>query len=96
VRFPCPGCAAPIEGRPDRLALRCPGCGALLRSRPAESAGPAPAFDVEVAGRPETRLRVEIPWDAAARRRLTGWLLVAAVATFGMVLALYALARWLR
>lgn len=96
VAFPCPGCAAPIDARPDRFALRCPSCGALLRSRPAESSGPAPAFDVEVAGRPGTRLRVELPWDEAQRRRLSVWLVAAAAVTVALVLVLYVLARLLR
>lgn len=96
MRFPCPGCRAPIDGRPDRFALRCPSCGALLRSRPADSRGPAPAFDVEVAGRPATRLRVEVPWDEAQQRRLANWLAAAAALTLAMVLVLYGLARLLR
>lgn len=96
MRFTCPGCAAPIDGRPDRLALRCPACGALLRSRPAESGGPAPAFDVEVAGRPTTRQRVEVPWDEAQQRRLAAWLAASAALTLAMVVVLYALARLLR
>jgi len=51
---------------------------------------------VEVAGQPRTRLRVEIPWDEAQRRRLATWLVVSAGATVGLVLLLYVLARLLR
>jgi hypothetical protein len=96
VPFPCPGCDAPIEARPERFALRCPACGALLRSRAVETSGPAPLYEVEVSGRPETRRRVEVPWNEAQRRRLSGWLLWASALTVGLVLVLYALARLLR
>jgi hypothetical protein len=96
VPFPCPGCDAPIEARPERFALRCPACGALLRSRAVETSGPAPLYEVEVSGRPETRRRVEVPWNEAQRRRLSAWLLWASALTVGLVLVLYALARLLR
>jgi len=82
-----------VAASPERFALRCPSCGALLRSRATETSGPAPAFDVEVAGRPETRKRVELPWDEAQRRRLSWWLAVSAVVTLALVAVLYALAR---
>jgi hypothetical protein len=95
VSFDCPGCGARIDGRPDRFVLRCSSCG-LLRSRPAESAGAAPAFDVEVAGRPATRRRVELPWDEAQKRRLSAWLGASLALTVAMVGLLYALARLLR
>lgn len=94
--FACPGCGASVEGTPDRFARRCPSCGALLRSRPVETSGPAPVFEVEVAGRKETRRHVELPWDEAQRRRLSRWLVVSAVVTLALVLALFALARLLR
>jgi hypothetical protein len=93
VSFPCPGCGAPIDGRPDRLLLRCDSCGARLRRRSVETSGPNPVFDVEVAGRPQTRLRVEVPWDEAARRRLSAWLFVASVVMVALVLVLFLLAR---
>jgi hypothetical protein len=96
VPFACPGCGATVGGSPDRFARRCPSCGAFLRSRPVETSGPAPVFEVEVAGRPETRRRVELPWDEAQRRRLTRWLVVSAVVTVALVLVLLALARLLR
>lgn len=85
-----------MGGNPDRFARRCPSCGVLLRSRPAETSGPAPAFEVEVAGRPETRRRVELPWDEAQRHRLSRWLVVSAAVTVALVLVLFALARLLR
>ena len=80
----------------DLFVRRCPSCGALVRSRPADSGGPAPAFDVEVAGRPETRRRVELPWDEAQRHRLFRWLALSTAVTLGLVLALLALALFLR
>jgi hypothetical protein len=73
--------------------MRCDSCGARLRRRSVETSGPNPAFEVEVPGRPETRLRVEVPWDEAARRRLSAWLLVASVVTIALVLILFLLAR---
>ncbi len=94
--FPCPGCDAPIDARPERFAVRCPACGALIRCRPLDSSGPLPAFEVQVAGRSETRRRVELPWDQAQRRRLSAWLLWSSVVTLGLVLVLYALARLVR
>lgn len=73
--------------------LRCSACGAVLRSRAVDTEGPTPAFDVEVTGRPETRRRVELAWDPAQRRRLSGWLLVASIVTVALVLVLFLLAR---
>jgi hypothetical protein len=73
--------------------LRCPSCQAVLRSRAVDTSGPAPVFDVEVAGRPETRRRVELAWDPAQRRRLSTWLLVASIVTVALVLVLFLLAR---
>jgi len=51
---------------------------------------------VEVAGRPETRRRVEVPWDERERSRLRTWLFWSSALTLSLVLALYALARFLR
>jgi hypothetical protein len=95
VPFPCPACGLPVERARPRWLFRCPGCGRWLRGRPAETSGPNPAFDVEVAGRPETRRRVEVAWDAAARGRLRAWLLVASAATLALVLVLFLMARLL-
>jgi hypothetical protein len=95
VSFPCPGCDAPIDSRPDRWMLRCPACRAVLRSRADEASGPAPVYDVEVTGQPETRRRVEMAWDPSQRRRLSSWLLVASVVTVALVLVLFVLARTL-
>jgi hypothetical protein len=50
-------------------------------------------FDVEVAGQPETRRRVELGWNPAQRRRLSGWLLLASIVTVALVLVLLLLAR---
>jgi hypothetical protein len=96
VPFPCPACDAPVDASPARPATRCGSCGAVLRSHPAEADGRAPAFDVEVAGRPGVRRRVEVPWDEGQRRRLSRWLLVASAVTLALVVVLYALARLAR
>lgn len=93
--FPCPGCDAPIDARPERFVLRCPSCGALVRSRPLDTSGPRPVYEVYVAGRKQTRRRVELPWDEAQHRRLSAWLLWSSAVTLGLVLVLYALARLL-
>ena len=93
MSFPCPGCDAPIDARPDRFMLRCPACRAVLRSRAVDTTGKAPAFDVEVTGRPDTRRRVEVAWDEAERHRLSAWLLVASIVTVALVLVLFLLAR---
>jgi hypothetical protein len=85
-----------VNRRPSRWALRCPACGALLRSRPAETGGASPTYDVEVAGRPETRRRVEVPWDEAEERRLRAWLFWSSAITLSLVAVLYVLARLLR
>lgn len=94
--FPCPGCDAPVAGRPERFALRCRACGAVIRSRPLETAGPDPAYEVFVAGRRDTLRRVEVPWDEPQRRRLGAWLLWSSAVTLGLVVVLLALARLLR
>jgi hypothetical protein len=57
--------------------------------------GAAPAFEVQVVGRPERRRRVEIPWDETQQRRLARWLVVASIVTAGLVLVLFVLARTL-
>jgi predicted RNA-binding Zn-ribbon protein involved in translation (DUF1610 family) len=96
VTFPCPGCGGAIDRDPGSLALRCPACGAVLRSRAADTSGAQPAFDVEVVGRPDTRRRVEVPWDDDQRRRLASWLAWSSVLTLALVLVLYVVARWYR
>jgi len=93
VTFACPGCDAPIEGRPERPARRCPACHALLRSRAVEADGELPVYQLEVVGRPETRRRVEVAWDEGQRRRLAAWLLWSSLLTVLLVVVLYALAR---
>lgn len=96
MAFPCPGCRAPVRASPEAWALRCPACGALIRCRALEGSRTALAYDVEIAGRPETRQRIEVPWDEDQRRRLASWLAWASAVTLGLVLVLYAAARWLR
>jgi len=95
VSFPCPGCDAPVDARPDRLLLRCEACGARLRGRPVETDGPDPAFEVHVVGRPETARRVEVHWGGDERRLLAAWLGWASVVTLALVLVLFVLARLL-
>jgi hypothetical protein len=51
---------------------------------------------VEVAGRPQTRRRIELPWDEVQRRRLFRWLALSTAVTLGLVLALLALALFVR
>jgi hypothetical protein len=77
---------------PDRFLLRCPACRAILRSRAIDTSGPTPLFEVELAGRPETRRRVEVTWSPAQRRRLSTWLLLASIVTVALVFVLYLLA----
>ena len=96
MAFPCPGCGSTIDALPDRSRLRCPSCGARLRSRPLDASGPDPAFEVEVAGRAQTRRRVELPWNEAQHRRLRAWLFGAAALTVALVAALFLLARLAR
>jgi len=93
VTFPCPGCGSPVGHRPTRWALRCPACGALLRSEAVEASGENPAYEVSVAGRPETRRRVEVSWDENERRRLRAWLVWSSAITVSLVLVLFLLAR---
>jgi len=93
VSFPCPGCGAPIDGRPDRLLLRCAGCGARLSGRSIETGGSNPEFDVHVVGKPELRRRVEVVWDDFERSRLSTWLVVASFVTLALVIVLLVLAR---
>lgn len=94
--FACPGCGARVARSPEGWLLRCGGCGGLIRSRALEASGDALAYEVELAGRPETRKRIEVPWDEALRRRLWAWLAWSSAITLGLVFLLYALARWLK
>ena len=49
-----------------------------------------------MAGRPETRRPVPLPWDESQRRRLSRWLVASTAATVGLVFVLFLLARLLR
>jgi hypothetical protein len=60
-----------------------------------DTSGENPAYDVAVAGRPETRRRVEVSWDENERRRLRAWLLWSSAITLSLVLVLLVLARLL-
>ncbi|MBI3932893.1 MAG: hypothetical protein HY317_05710 [Acidobacteria bacterium] len=94
--FACPGCGAVLDRSLEVALTRCPACAAIVRSRPLEGRGGAAAYEVEIAGRPETRRRVEVPWDETQQRRLTAWLAWSSLLTVGLVFVLYALARWFR
>jgi hypothetical protein len=59
-----------------------------------EGGPPEPTYEVELAGRPETRRRVVVPWNEGDERRLARWLLWATLLTLGLVGLLYAAARW--
>jgi hypothetical protein len=96
MTFVCPGCDGVLDRRPSAFMLRCPRCGALLRSRALETSGRNPAYEVEVAGRPETRRRVEVAWDGREERRLRAWLFWSSAATLSLLPLLYFLARLLR
>lgn len=67
-----------------------------MRSRALDTSGPAPVFEVYVAGREETARRVEVPWDEVQRRRLARWLLWSTLLTLGLLPLLYALSRLAR
>ena len=82
-----------MSGRPAWLR-RCPACRARIRGHVLEAGDGSCSWDVEVSGRPETRRRLELRWDAAQEQRLAGWLLWSTVITLGLLVVLYALARW--
>ena len=83
-----------MAASPDRWALRCPACRRLLRARAVETDGNDPVYDVEVVGEPATRKRVAVAWSEHESRRLRRWLAWSTALTLGLVLVLYALARW--
>lgn len=84
-----------MDRSPERRLLRCASCGALLRARIAPSDGAARAYDVEVVGHAEQRLRVELPWGEEQERALRRWLAWASSLTLGLVGLLYLLVRLL-
>ena len=93
MAFPCPACGAPVGRSPEGWALRCPACRALLRSRRVDDGGSDRVYEVQAAGRPDTRRRVHVPWTPHEQRRLDRWLLWASVLTLALVGVLFALAR---
>jgi predicted RNA-binding Zn-ribbon protein involved in translation (DUF1610 family) len=96
VPFPCPGCGAAIARSPEAWALRCPACGRVIRSRALDAHGAGPrAYEVEVSGHPETRVRIEVPWTEDDGAQLRRWLLWSTVVTLGLVVVLLAAARFL-
>ena len=81
----------------ETWALRCPSCRRAIRARPADAPAPPAgslAYDVEIAGRPETRRRVEVPWTEQQSARLRRWLVWSTVLTLALVGVLFAAARW--
>jgi hypothetical protein len=66
----------------------------VLRTRAVETSGPERLYDVEVAGRPATRRRIAVAWTEDESRRLRAWLTWSTVLTLGLVVVLYAIARW--
>lgn len=94
--FDCPGCGAAVDRSPAWWAMACPSCRRVIRSRAVDTSGPDRAYEVEIAGRPETRRRVAVPWTADESRRLRRWLVWSTTLTLGLVLVLYAAARWAR
>jgi len=65
-----------------------------VRGRAREAYDDRRASDVEVAGRPETRRVVEVPWSPADDSRLRRVLAWSTAITLGLVVVLYVLARW--
>ena len=96
MAFPCPACGGAVDRSPEGWAVRCPSCGRRLRCRAVEGGGPVLSYEVEVAGRPETRRRVEVAWDQTQHGRLSAWLGWSTAVALGLVALLYALARWYR
>jgi hypothetical protein len=86
-----------VRASPESWILRCPACRRALRARPADPGREGMlAYEVEVAGRPETRRRIEVPWTEAESSRLRGWLVWSTVVTLALVAVLFAAARWAR
>ena len=83
-----------MPASPERWGLRCPACRRVLRTRAVDVDGPRRVYEIEVAGQPGTRRRVEVAWTADESRRLRAWLAWSTVLTLGLVVVLYALARW--
>jgi len=95
VPFPCPGCEAVLPGSPESFATRCAACGGVIRARPLDAfTQEARAYEVQITGRPETRRRIEVPWDDQEAARLRRWLLWSTVLTLALVGVLFAAARW--
>ena len=65
-----------------------------MRGRARDASGDSRAYEVEVAGRPETRRVVEVPWSPADQTRLSRLLVWSTAITLGLIGVLYALARW--
>ena len=85
-----------MSASPDRWALRCPSCRRVLRARAVESSGPDRQYDVEVVGERGTLRRVSLEWTPEESRRLRRVLAWSTLLTLGLVVVLYAAARWAR
>jgi hypothetical protein len=68
----------------------------VLRSHAVETDGLERVYEVTVAGEPQTATRVAVPWTADESRRLRRWLFWSTALTLGLVVVLYAAARWAR
>ena len=68
----------------------------MLRARAVEASGPDRQYDVEVVGEPETRTRISVEWTPEESRRLRRVLAWSTLLTLGLVVVLYAAARWAR
>jgi hypothetical protein len=90
--FPCPSCGAAVSRGPESWGLRCEACGCRLRSRALETEGATRVYEVEASGRPDSRVRVEVPWTESDARRLRRWLAWSTAITLGLVFVLLALA----
>ena len=90
--FPCPACGAAVSRSPESWGLRCEACGRRLRSRALETEGATRAYEVEASGRPDARVRVEVPWTESDAARLRRWLVWSTAVTLGLVFVLLALA----
>jgi hypothetical protein len=96
MSFPCPRCQASVAGSPESWRLRCRACGSRLTSRALEATATRRLYEVQVAGRPETRCQVSVPWTGEDQQRLRRWLAWSSALTLGLVALLYLLARWAR
>ena len=94
MAFPCPGCESSVEANPESWFIRCESCGKLIRSRAHSSTETARGYEIEIVGQPKTRRRIEVPWTRTQQAHLERRLIVFSLATVGLVVLLYLVARW--